>query len=181
MLNVPDVQNVRSKTKMSFKADKSIEMPKFDGKKEHFQDWWVKFRSFAIAKGVYKALVDGNDLPTSDDVELEESVPAQKLQIAARTRNNMAMAYLLNSFKNDRLTNMALSTMTDEWPGGLAYEVVAKLKRTYQPKDTMSEVEMQRALMKVSMKKNDDPSVLFQQISSISLSYNSETRRVPES
>jgi hypothetical protein len=47
------------------------------------------------------------------------------------------------------------------------HKVVTALKSKYQPVDMGSLVEMRQAMAKVSMKKNEEPSVLFEKISEI--------------
>jgi hypothetical protein len=66
------------------------------------------------------------------------------------------------------------------WPGGLAHEVVKGLFKKYRPIDTMTLVELQQALGKVSMKQKDDPAVIFEQISSIQKWYKDGTRTIPD-
>jgi len=47
--------------------------------------------------------------------------------------------------------------MSNEWSGGLAHEVVNKLKEAYQPKDSVTEVELYERLLSVKMKAKNDP------------------------
>jgi hypothetical protein len=49
-------------------------------------------------------------------------------------------------------------------PAGLVHKVVTALKSKYQPVDMVSLVEMRQATAKVSMKKNEEPSILFEKI-----------------
>ena len=90
------------------------------------------------------------------------------------------MAYLLSAFKNQADISLAYETMTDEWPGGLAYKVVEKLMEIYKPEDNISEVEVYEKLMEVKMNKKDDPKVLFEQIAAIQNWYNNNTRKLPK-
>ena len=69
--------------------------------------------------------------------------------------------------------------MTDAWPGGLAYKVVESLKEIYQPKDSVTEVELYERLMNVKMKNKGDPKVLFEQVASIANWYNNGTKKIP--
>ena len=157
--------------------NKSIALPMFDGKDEHYQEWWTKFRAFATAKGFVNALKGREaDLPaTEDEATTNES------KIKAKLRNSLAMAYLVNSFKSSADLSLAYETMSDEWPGGLAFEVMEKLKEVYQPKDSVTEIELHDLLMDVKMKKKEDPKTLFEQIASIENWYNEGTQKVPKS
>ena len=113
-------------------STKSIVIPTFSGKDEEFQLWWTKFRAFATAKGVIPSLLGKeSDLPASEATVLNENLTADKKKIKARERNSLAMAYLLTAFKSAADVSLAYETMSNEWPGGLAYEVVNKLKEAY--------------------------------------------------
>ena len=63
--------------------------------------------------------------------------------------------------------------------GGLAYQVVEKLKEVYQPSDSITEVELYEKLNEVEMKKKDDPKTLFEQIAKIKNWVKKTRKRVP--
>ena len=44
---------------------------------------------------------------------------------------------------------------------------INKLKEAYQPKDSVTEVELYERLLSVKMKAKDDPRTLFEQVASI--------------
>lgn len=160
---------------------KSIVLPTFNGKDEAFQVWWTKFRAYATAKGVVNALLSKeSDMPLTEAQALDETVADEKKKIKARERNSLAMAYLLSAFKAEADVSLAYETMTDDWPGGLAYQVVEKLMEIYQPKDNVTEVEVQRRLLEVKMKKKEDPKTLFEQVATIQNWYNSATKKLPK-
>ena len=162
-------------------STKSIVIPTFSGKDEEFQLWWTKFRAFATAKGVIPSLLGKeSDLPTSEAEVLNENLTSDKKKIKARERNSLAMAYLLTAFKSAADVSLAYETMSNDWPGGLAYEVVNKLKEAYQPKDSVTEVELYERLLSVKMKAKDDPRTLFEQVASIQNWYNDGNRQVPK-
>jgi len=52
------------------------------------------------------------------------------------------MAYLLSALKTSADLSLAFETMDDDWAGGLAYLMVEKLMEIYQPKDTVTEIEL---------------------------------------
>ena len=62
--------------------------------------------------------------------------------------------------------SLAYETMSNEWPEGLAYEVVNKSKETYQPKDSVTKVELYERLLSVKMKAKEDQRTLFKQVAS---------------
>jgi hypothetical protein len=136
--------------------NKSIILPTFSGKDEDFQLWWTKFRAFATAKGFVEALLGKeDDLPDGQDEELDET--KDQSMIKARMRNSLAVEYLLQAFKARADISIAYETMDDEWPGGLAYKIVEQLMEVYKPDGTMVEVEVYQKLLKVKMKKKEDP------------------------
>ena len=159
--------------------NKSVVLPTFSGKDEDFQVWWTKFKAFATAKNVIEALMSRKaDLPPTQGTALDESVTADVPKIKARTRNSLAMAYLLSAFKSQADISIAYKVMDDDWPGGLAYKVVEKLVEIYQPTDDVTEVELYNKLLQVKMKKKEDPKVLFEQIATIQNWYNTSTKKI---
>ena len=161
--------------------DKSVSCPSFSGKDEAFQVWWTKFRAFATTKGVVAALLGKEaDLPSTESEVLNESSDADKPKIKARNRNSLAMAYLLQAFKAEADISLAYETMSDDWPGGLAYEVVEKLLEIYKPKDNITEVEVYERLLDVKMKNKEDPKTLFEQVAAIQNWYNDGSNKLPK-
>ena len=62
---------------------------------------------------------------------------------------------------------MIMRAQSDEWPSRLAWKVVKELMIKYKPNNNMARVEARMMLNKVSMKSDDDQSILFEQISQI--------------
>ena len=122
-----------------------------------------------------------SELPNSEAAELDETDTNDKKKIKARQRNSLAMAYLLTAFKSEADVSLAYETMNDDWPGGLACEVVEKLKEAYQPKDGVTEVELYERLMSVKIEAREDPRTLFEQVASIQNWYNDGSCKVPKS
>ena len=94
---------------------------------------------------------------------MEEGSNADK----ARDQNFDAMMYLIMAFTTETDMTMIMRAQSDEWPSGLAWKVVKELMIKYKPKNNMAIVEARMMLNKVSMKNDDDPSILFEQISQI--------------
>ena len=131
-------------------SSKSIALPSFSGKDEDFQVWWTKFRAFGMAKGFINSLLGQEaNLPDIEATVLNKSVDADKPKIKAKERNCLAMAYLLNAFKAEADVSLAYETMTDDWPGGLAYKVVDNLFAVYKPANDVTEVEVYERLLQV--------------------------------
>ena len=71
------------------------------------------------------------------------------------------------AFQKAGLLDKVNQAKTIDWPDGLATSMVTRLKRDYQSIDRISRVEMRIKMHKVSMKNDDDPKVIFEQISTI--------------
>jgi Reverse transcriptase (RNA-dependent DNA polymerase) len=105
----------------------------------------------------------------------EAALPADQAALDALDRANQAnMPALLAAARNDKaLANLAVAFTTtkamthyhkaadEEWPEGLAVNVVKSLLKKYRPTDTISEVEYIARLEEFKLKKNQDPTELF--------------------
>jgi hypothetical protein len=112
-----------------------------------------------------KAGGEMNAVPARDDVTVDATThPAMA---KAKKRNDIAMANLTMAFTSEITMGLVYKAQTEEWPGGLAHLVVAALKAKYMPNDVITKVELRHILSKVKMKKDDKPSILFEQLSAI--------------
>ena len=157
---------------------KLVSVPTFDEMQKSFSMFWIKMKAFGGVKGFQKVLKPEReeDLPATEETVDDENSAAHK----ACDRNLMAMTFLMLAFSMEMNMNMIARAQIDEWPNGLAYKVVKELLDKYKPSDNMSCVEAQLMLNNVMMKKNDDPSVLFEKISEIQNRYNTVTRKLDE-
>jgi hypothetical protein len=69
---------------------------------------------------------------------------------------------------------------TDEWQGGEAWMINAGLIKKYRPDDIIAAAEARRRLNDVSMKKYDDPAMLFEQLAEIEVAYAGTTIKIIE-
>ena len=79
-------------------------MPTFDGSHKNFQLWWTRFVGYATVYQFVKAInKDAPDpsMPASDAVILDETVDADKIKIAAKEKNAVAMANLSMAFTSE--------------------------------------------------------------------------------
>jgi len=63
------------------------------------------------------------------------------------------------------------STKTKDWPDGLAWKLIEKLCMKFKPGDTIASAEQLEKLMKLTLKKNQDPEYLESKIASLETSY----------
>ena len=147
-----------------------VSMPVFKGSRDDFFTWWTRFQAYAMLKHFRQALKPEaeTNLPATEETATGET-PANE---SARKRNNLAIYYLTLAFQNEALLNLVYKSCTQDWPSGLAWKIVEALFIKYKPDDTISRVEMRGLLANVSMKKDEDPSTLFEQLSVIENRYN---------
>jgi hypothetical protein len=165
----------------SVSGAKAARLPEFDGSHTSFQIWWVRFMAFAMVHKFQQALVIGGEaiMPANDSDPVDETTDAGKLIMKAKDRNARAMANLTLSFTIVSM-GFVYEAMTDAYTGGLAHLVIKALFKKFRPQDTISRVELRVMLNGIKMKKNDDPAVLFNQITSIKQMYNSSTKKIDE-
>jgi hypothetical protein len=168
---------------MNSSSEKSVRLPTFDGAHKTFQLWWTRFVAFATVYKFVEAInKDAPDpsMPASDAEILDENDDADKIKIAAKKRNSVAMANLSMAFTSEGTMGLVYKAMTTAWPNGLAHLVVRALFEKYQPQDTMTRVELRQRLNKISMKKDTDPATLFEQVATIENRYNTATSQVQQ-
>jgi hypothetical protein len=98
----------------------------------------------------------------------------------AKKRNAIAMANLTMACTSAMTMGLVYEAQTEEWPGGLAHLVVAALKAKYMPDDVITKVELRQMLSKVKMKKDKEPSILFEQLSVIENRLNKPGQQIPD-
>jgi hypothetical protein len=115
---------------------KSVKVPSFNGKKEGFQTWWIRFRAFANAFGFLPALsaTAEDDLPVTEDPGEGET----DVQLAARKRNKSAVYYLTLTFTTDEAMEFYHKGVTDSYLSGLAWLIVKALHARFKPQDAIS-------------------------------------------
>jgi hypothetical protein len=158
----------------------SARLPTFDGNHKKFQLWYTRFRAYATVCRFSEALEKQDAMPAKESDKIDESNEDGKKQALAKKRNAIAMANLSMAFTSEGAMGLVYKTMTMEWPSGLVYLVMEAMGEKYRPQDTITRVELRQKLNKVSMKKNQDPATLFEQISSIENQYNAPGVKIDE-
>ena len=174
-------------TKMSSNdgSASGIKLPTFNGEESSYQIWWTRFQAYARVKRFSQGLGMQNSLPDSQEeydklLLLDSPTDDEKKKIKAGYANDIAIAQLTMAFESASLINKIGDCKTKEWPHGLAYMIVTKLQDEYEPKDTVSKIELRRDLSAVYMKKNDDPEVLFSKLAKIENKYSSAKYKVAQ-
>jgi hypothetical protein len=144
-------------------ATKTVRVPMFDGKRDNFQVWWIRFRAFATAQKFIKAV--SKDKEVEMPGKEEDAATDTTANAAARSRNDTAVYYLTLAFETPASMKFLFMGMTNpEWPSGLAHLIIKALLRKFKPEDATSGLEFIEELNKIRMSPNEDPSTLFTQV-----------------
>jgi hypothetical protein len=104
------------------------------------------------------------EIPTCPVQRMKRLMLTQTKESSKR-RNALAMVNLSMAFTTDGSMQPVCKAMTEEWPNGSARLVVDGLFKMYGPQDSITQVEIRQRLNRVSIKVNDDPTTLFEQLS----------------
>jgi hypothetical protein len=143
----------------------------------------MQWNAFAQAERLSDALMANGhpDMPTDYKTAIPDDGQGQgKKQARAKKENDKAVAYYTLEFKSARLRAMINKAKTYEWPGGEAWMINAALVKKYRPDDTIAAAEARRRLNDVSMKRYDDPAIMFEQLEEIEVSYAGKTIKITE-
>ena len=87
---------------MSTVSDKSLVLPKWDGEDKKNHLWWMRFQAYAKIHKLKQAIGIGTEaedaLPDKDSDALDPTKDEDKPKIAARARNEIAIASLIMAF-----------------------------------------------------------------------------------
>ena len=99
----------------------------------------------------------------------------------AKKKNDLAISSLLMAFSKEGTMGIITRTISDDWPTGLGYKVIKALMKQYRPIDTITKVEVQQKLNKITMKKGSNPTLLFEELSGIEEKYMIPGHKIDES
>jgi hypothetical protein len=169
-----------TETKMDGLISKSVKLPLFDGEEKSYMIWWSRFEAYAGCIGFADALEAGGEavMPASYITPLDGTKEDGILALAAKKRNQVAMANLTMAFQSEGSMSLIYESKTSAWPMGLAHKVISEMKQEYHPEDTMTRVELRHKLASIKMKKKTNPKTIFEQISAIKNRYNTSTRKI---
>ena len=154
---------------------KTVRIPTFDGKSKNFVIWWTRFKAYAKEKQFSQALGERKeaDLPnTQEDADaLDQADAANKAALAAVSRNEKALSNLAVAFTTAKALVHYHKANDDDWPDGLASNVVKSLMKKYRPKDLIAGIEYETALREFKLKKNDDPTTIFDHFTEVNVRF----------
>ena len=168
---------------MNSSSEKSVQLPTSNGAPKNFQMWWMRFVAYVMVYKFNEAIskdAPDLDLPLNEAEMLDESNDAHKKKIMAKKHNAVAMASLSMAFTSEGTMFLVYKAMNADWPNGLVHLVIKGLFKKYQPQDMVMLVELRQMLNKISMKKDSNLAILFEQIASVENRYSTVTRKIPE-
>jgi hypothetical protein len=168
---------------MSGHGEGKSRVPTFDGRLENYEEFEMQWNAFAQVEGFLDVLMANGhpDMPTDYRTAIPDDGQGQgKKQARAKKENTKAVAYYTFSFKSARLRSIINKAKTDEWLGGEAWMINTVLIKKYRPDDIIAAAEARRRLNDVSMKKYDDPAILFEQLAEIEVAYAGTTIKIIE-
>ena len=145
-------------------STKSVKLPVFSGDHKLFQTWWFRFSAFATMWKFKPAIGQSEepDLPESEAAALSTDANVAEKQKMAKKRNAIAFANLTAALDSPSLIGILMRAQTTEWPSRLACNVIKQLFEKYEPKDTVSLIDMNHLKQKIGLSNaQGNPQELF--------------------
>ena len=148
---------------------KSITLPTWDGSQTTYALCRRRFVAYALIKQYRSVLLKGAKefLPSSIEVEVDESTESGKRQAKYRDWNAQVISALTCSFTKEATMNKIDKSSSAAWPDVLANHVIEILDDEMMPKDMTSKVELRLQLASVKLGKDEDPTALGDKLSII--------------
>ena len=137
-------------------AEDKISIPRFNGKEEAFETWWIKFYYYAQGQDFAEAVSELPEaaLPTAHDTPLDENNPAEKKAIEARACNKMACTALMLAMPDELILQADLASKGDtNWPKGKACLIMKYLMEKFRQAGAMTTFKAQTQINAVTMGK----------------------------
>jgi hypothetical protein len=150
--------------------------PQWDGKKsEGYLMWKIKFNAHVTMLGLEECFTPefSSELPPKEKEAFNLTTDKGKNWANTVKKNKKAMMqFALSWTKVAQLNKLNYATRADkDWPSRIAHEVMTQLVKKYEPNDTMTEMEMEKALSKLSLGKKKDPNDINNELSAIKCRY----------
>ncbi len=155
------------------------QIPKFDGERKHFAVWLTKATAVCALNRVSPALKPGfkDMLPANNAIPLDKKKPNELQFIMYKNVNVIAMNLSTVMLCDmDAMIMLIDSTKTEDWPDGLAWKLIEKLCEKFKPSDMIASAEQLEKLMKLKLKKKQDPEYLESKIASLETNYGCQIR-----
>ncbi len=133
---------------------------KFEGERKHFAVWLTKVTAVCALNGVSPTLKPGfkDMLPANDVIPLDKKKPNESQFIMYKNANVIVISLLTVMLcDTDAMIMLIDSTKKEDWPIGLAWKPIKKLCAKLKPSDMIASAEQWEKLMKIKLKKKQDP------------------------
>jgi hypothetical protein len=147
--------------------------PSFSGKQKDWPLFKMQLLAYLSTLGLEGVLEETFDkeLPERQDSVLDVTDTTQADQSTASEANAKVMQVLVSGFKKPALVNSIAMSKSTEWPVGKAWMVWKTFHERYAPDDATSEMSMENELMKLKLKKSEDPMDLDDRIAGVAVKY----------
>jgi len=150
--------------------------PQWDGKKgDSYLMWKIKFLAHATMLGLEECFTSEfeDELPEKEKDAFHFDTSEGRAHAAAVKKNKKAMMQFALSFQKVAQLNKLnrVTGVNKDWPSGKAHEVMTQLVKEYKPDDTMAEMEIEKALSKLTLNKKKDPNDINDELSAIECRY----------
>ncbi len=146
------------------------QIQKISGERKHFAVWLTKTTAVCALNGVSPALKSGfkDMLPVNDVIPLDKRKPDELPFIMYKNVNVIVMNLLTVMLSDtDAMIMLIDSTKTEDWLVSLAWKLIKKLCAKIKLSDTIALAEQLEKLMKLTLKKKQDPEYLESKIASL--------------
>eukprot|EP00957_Ditylum_brightwellii_P064136 4865639-Ditylum_brightwellii.AAC.1 len=163
------------------KLVKSIRLPTFDGEQKGFQIWWMRFCAYGTVYGFTQSIQTSPDpdLPGMEYEILDTAPTNGALAAKAVKMNAVAICNFTMAFTTKALMGLIYASINDEWPTRKANMMVVLLHDKFALKDLVSKIELRRELNGISMKRDEDPSKLFEKITLLQNRHSTASYKIP--
>ena len=152
-------------------STKSITLPTFSGDEKDFAIFWPRFKAYATLKKFASVLDAGTSKLPSDPSVFSNDSAVKAEEEKAIEMNDLAMATFTMTFETGELMEYIEEAKTALYPNGLASLVAESLMKKYRPTDRIAGVEAEQELLKLKMKKDEDPDVYFRKLAVLKNKY----------
>ena len=154
-------------------VSKAVALPVFSGKEKDYSVFWPKFHAYGVLNGSSEELDKGTSQLPLDPKVLDPDDAIKKVQEKALKMNSLTVSSFAMAFTTDLFMELIEQSKTNEYPGGIAYVVVDRLKRKFRPTDRISAVEAEKELMQLKMK---DPDEYFDKLATLKNKYKTNSK-----
>ena len=148
----------------------------------NFHLWLSKMTSFLASMDLEYVLdKDFKDkLPQDSKAAIDENKDEGKMLARAKKDNNEAYGFLQQAMDEDKDHLLLLGAQTKEWPHGLAYKGLQKLKQFHARHDLYMAVHRNAKLEAIKLKKGEVLGKLFSQTTLINVKYRDRVDPLPD-